>query len=53
MSISLFNLEGKIALVTGNTHGLGMAMTKGLGKAGATIIVNGKRALTTTPKLLR
>lgn len=41
MSISLFNLEGKIALVTGSTHGLGMAMAKGLGKAGATIIVNG------------
>ncbi|RKR14304.1 gluconate 5-dehydrogenase [Maribacter vaceletii] len=41
MSISLFNLEGKTALVTGSTHGLGMAMAKGLGKAGATIIVNG------------
>lgn len=41
MSISLFNLEGKVALVTGSTHGLGMAMAKGLGKAGATIIVNG------------
>jgi gluconate 5-dehydrogenase len=41
MSIELFNLTGKIALVTGSTHGLGMAMAKGLGKAGATIIVNG------------
>lgn len=41
MSIELFNLSGKIALVTGSTHGLGMAMAKGLGKAGATIIVNG------------
>ncbi|TDT47355.1 gluconate 5-dehydrogenase [Maribacter spongiicola] len=41
MSIELFNLKGKIALVTGSTHGLGMAMAKGLGKAGATIIVNG------------
>lgn len=37
----LFNLEGKVALITGSTHGLGMAMAKGLGKAGATIIVNG------------
>ncbi len=41
MSLELFNLNGKIALVTGSTHGLGMAMAKGLGKAGATIIVNG------------
>lgn len=37
----LFNLDGKVALVTGSTHGLGMAMAKGLGSAGATIIVNG------------
>ena len=41
MSTELFNLTGKIALVTGSTHGLGMAMAKGLGDAGATIIVNG------------
>ncbi len=37
----LFNLEGKIALITGGTHGLGMAMAKGLGEAGATLIING------------
>jgi len=41
MSTTLFNLQGKVALVTGSTHGLGMAMAKGLGKAGATIVVNG------------
>ena len=41
MSQELFNLEGKVALVTGSTHGLGMAMAKGLGMAGATIVVNG------------
>ena len=41
MSIDLFNVIGKIALVTGSTHGLGMAMARGLGLAGATIIVNG------------
>jgi gluconate 5-dehydrogenase len=41
MGISLFDLTGKIALVTGSTHGLGMAMAMGLGRAGATIIVNG------------
>lgn len=41
MSIKLFDLTGKIALVTGATHGLGMAMAKGIGNAGAKIIVNG------------
>jgi gluconate 5-dehydrogenase len=41
MSTALFDLTGKIALVTGSTHGLGMAMAKGLGQAGATLIVNG------------
>lgn len=41
MGLSLFDLTGKIALITGSTHGLGMAMAEGLGKAGATIIVNG------------
>ena len=41
MSTSLFDLTGKVALVTGSTHGLGMAMAKGIGKAGATIIING------------
>jgi gluconate 5-dehydrogenase len=40
MSVSLFDLTGKTALVTGATHGLGMAMATGLAKAGARIIVN-------------
>ena len=39
--MDLFDLKGKIALVTGGTHGLGMAMARGLGEAGATIVVNG------------
>jgi gluconate 5-dehydrogenase len=37
----LFDLTGKIALVTGGTHGLGMAMAMGLGEAGATLVING------------
>lgn len=39
--MKLFDLSGKIALVTGGTHGLGMAMATGLGKAGATLVING------------
>ena len=41
MSQTLFDITGKVALITGSTHGLGMAMAMGLGRAGATIVVNG------------
>ena len=44
-SKNLFDLNGKRAFVTGATHGLGMAMAKGLGDAGAELIING-----TTPE---
>ncbi len=42
MTNKLFDLSGKIALVTGATHGLGMSMAMGLGEAGATVVVNGR-----------
>src|SRR5690606_17702986 len=41
MTHPLFDLSGKVALVTGATHGLGMAMAKGLASAGATLVING------------
>lgn len=40
-SLERFKLEGKVALVTGATHGLGMAMATALAQAGATLVVNG------------
>jgi gluconate 5-dehydrogenase len=40
MSLELFDLSGKTALVTGGTHGLGMAIATGLANAGARIVVN-------------
>lgn len=40
MSLKLFDLSGKTALVTGATHGLGMAIATGLANAGAKIVIN-------------
>jgi gluconate 5-dehydrogenase len=39
--MELFSLQGKKALITGGTHGLGMAMAEGLAKAGAELIITG------------
>ncbi|MEO0662186.1 MAG: 3-oxoacyl-ACP reductase family protein [Planctomycetota bacterium] len=40
MEAPMFNLEGKVALVTGSTTGLGKAMALHLGRAGAKVAVN-------------
>ena len=42
MSTSLFDLTGKVALVTGSTSGLGQAIAGGLAAAGATVVINGR-----------
>jgi len=45
--MELFNLKHKRALITGGTHGLGMAMAEGLAKAGAELVIT-----STTPSKL-
>jgi len=37
-----FKLNGKVALVTGGTHGIGMAIGMALGSAGARVCINGR-----------
>ncbi len=41
-SLSLFNLQGKTALITGSGGGIGFALAEGLAGAGAKIILNGR-----------
>lgn len=42
MSVKLFDLTGKRALVTGSSQGIGLALARGLGEAGATLVLNGR-----------
>ena len=42
MATNLFDLTGTIALVTGSSQGIGLALAKGLGEAGARIVLNGR-----------
>ena len=40
----LFSLKGKTALITGSTRGIGFALARGLGQAGARVLINGRTA---------
>ncbi|MXN90757.1 gluconate 5-dehydrogenase [Flavobacterium sp. Sd200] len=49
--MDLFNLNGKTAVLTGATHGLGMAMAEGLAKAGAALIITSSSKNSLEPAL--
>ena len=38
-----FKLEGRVALVTGSSAGIGEALARGLAEAGAAVVINGRR----------
>ncbi|WP_395703613.1 SDR family oxidoreductase [Aquabacterium sp.] len=41
---STFRLDGRLALVTGSSAGIGLALARGLGQAGARLVLNGRDA---------
>ncbi|MGQ0610527.1 MAG: SDR family oxidoreductase [Paracoccaceae bacterium] len=44
MSLKLFDLTGKRALITGSSQGIGLALAEGLAAAGAEVVLNGRDA---------
>ena len=43
MSLDVFKLDGRVALITGGNRGLGFAMAKALGEAGASVVVTSRQ----------
>ena len=39
-----FRLDGRVALITGSSSGIGYALARALGQAGATVVLNGRDA---------
>lgn len=44
MVLSMFDLSGRRALITGSSQGIGLALAKGLAAAGAKVVLNGRDA---------
>jgi len=42
MSTGLFDLSGRTALITGSSRGIGLTIARGLGQAGARVVLNGR-----------
>jgi gluconate 5-dehydrogenase len=55
MSLKLFDLAGRRALITGSSQGIGLAIARGLAAAGAEIVINGRdqKKLETVASALR
>jgi len=49
MTTKLFDLTGRVALITGSSRGIGFAIARGLAEAGATVVLNGRDAKTLEP----
>ena len=45
MAANSFRLDGRLALVTGSSAGIGFALARALGEAGAEVVLNGRNTL--------
>ena len=43
MSLDVFKLDGRVALITGGNRGLGFDMAKALAEAGASVVVTSRQ----------
>ena len=43
-ALDLFKLDGRVALITGSSAGIGEGLARGLASAGATVVINGRTA---------
>ena len=41
-ALDMFKLDGRVALITGSSAGIGEALARGLASAGATVVINGR-----------
>src|SRR5258708_22929685 len=51
MGMEIFNVAGKVALVTGGSKGLGKAMARGLAEAGADVVISSRHETELRPAL--
>ena len=55
ITANTFRLDGRVALITGSSAGIGLALARGLGQSGATVVLNGRNneKLTEAANVLR